>query len=92
MAYAQTPKGSAAQLKLARSEGTPNLSSFEGGGATAMQNLPLRLTIRQQQSDGLGGNEPFRTGWGWTALKDYGIVTVYRYENSRKNARPMGGY
>lgn len=37
MAYAQTPEGSAAQLKLVRSEANAQRSSFEGGGATYWQ-------------------------------------------------------
>ena len=37
MAYAQSPEGSAVQLKLARSEADAQRSSFSGGGATMMQ-------------------------------------------------------
>jgi hypothetical protein len=37
MAYAQTPEGNAAQLKLARSETAAQRSSLSGGGATMMQ-------------------------------------------------------
>ena len=44
MAYAQSPEGSAAQLKSARAETTAQRSSFEGGGATMWQQFNTAIT------------------------------------------------